>query len=89
MASLETPENKAAMLEDMEAVSITPTSEIHLVNQKIQFEECFGLHPLPDGCAVQVRFRGHLSYPQQIKKLRLIKDQIADQIEDYYAGFPF
>jgi hypothetical protein len=82
---LETPENKVAMLEEMEAISITPTTEIHLVDQNIQIKECFGLHPLPDGCTVQVRFREHLSVRGQIKQLKLIKDQLVDP----WAECPF
>lgn len=78
--TLETPENKAAMLEEMGAKSITSTSEIHLVDQVVKFKECFGLHPLPDGCAVQVRFRWHLSNLEQIKQLELVKDKIAEII---------
>ena len=82
MSSLESPENKVAMLEEMQAISINPTSEIHLVDQDIQIKECFSLHPLPDGCTVQVRFREHLSCPEQMKRLRLIKNQIENQMDD-------
>jgi hypothetical protein len=80
---LETPENKAAILEEMQAASVTRTSEIHLVDQKFQYKECYGLNPLPDGCTVQVRFREFFSYHEHVNRLKLIKDEIENSIIDF------
>jgi len=88
MTRLETPENKAAMLEEMKARTITRTSEIHLVDQEIQYKECYGLNPLPDNCTVQVRFREDLSYHEQLKQLKLIKDEIEERA-NAFSDCPF
>ena len=69
---LETPENKAAMLEEMEAVSITPTTEINLVDQDIQIKECFGLHPLPEACTFQIRVEKNFSNDEILNLLKFV-----------------
>lgn len=85
---LETPENKAAMLEEMEAVSINPTTEIHLVDQDIQIKECFGLHPLPEDCTVQIRFERNLPNHEVSKLLKLLK-VIIEEPSDSFDDLPF
>ena len=84
---LETPENKAAMLEEMEAVSITRTLEIHLVDQDIKYHEIYGLHPLPDACAVQVRFREDYSDEEVLYLLNLIKDKLEELVSENSLPF--
>ena len=85
---LETPENKVAMLEEMEAISITPTTEIHLVDQDIQIKECFGLHPLPEACTVQIRFARDFSNRQMFNLMELIKVKI-EEPGDGFDDIPF
>jgi len=88
MTRLETPENKAAMLEEMKARTITLTSEIHLVDDDVRYKKCYGLHSLPDSCTVQIRFREIYSDSEVLELLNLIKDKVQERV-DAFNGLPF
>ncbi len=81
MTKLETPENKAAMLEEMKARTVIPISEIHLVDEEILDKKCYGLHHLPDSCTVQVRFEEGLSKWEILNHLKLIVDKLEKQFD--------
>lgn len=82
MTSLETPENKAAMLKEMRATTITTTSEIHLIDQEVQFKECYGLQVLPNGCSIQIRFEKYISDQEVLEFLKLIKEKLEVNTSD-------
>lgn len=83
MTRLETPENRAAMLEEMQAISVAPILEFHLVDQDIQLKEIYGLHPIPDACTVQVRFENGLSKREISRHLKLIVDKFENEFNDF------
>ena len=94
MTKLETPENKAAMLEDLQAMPVILTSEIHLVDEEILDKKCYGLHHLPDSCTVQVRFEKGLSKFGIWYHLKLILDNLEEQFDlekelDAFNELPF
>ncbi len=93
MTKLETPENKAAMLEEMKARTVIPISEIHLVDEEILDKKCYGLHHLPDSCTVQVRFEECLSKLGILNHLKLIVDKLEKQFDavndPYLNDLPF
>jgi len=85
---IQTPDNKAAMVEEMKARTVIPISEIHLVDEEIQDKKCYGLHHLPDSCTVQVRFEEGLSKWEILNHLKLIVDKLEKQF-DTFKGLPF
>ena len=87
MTRLETPENKAAMLEEMKARTITPTSEFHVGDEGVRDKYCYGLHPLPDACTVQIRFSEDLSHNELTEQLKFVIDGIKERVNDFDVPF--